>query len=492
MNRRRVFLVEDEPIIASGIERKIQQLGYEVAGSVSTGEAAIKAIDADTPDLILMDIKLDGRLDGIETAAEIKKRHDVPVIFLTAYADEATLDRATQQDPFGYIVKPFTDRELFGAIEVSMHRHELDRELREREERYRMLSEVLSDFAFSVRMARDPEHDELEWTIGNLEEVVGISLDTVRSIEDILYVVHPEDIAGVRAFWSALRGKRGGHIEFRVIRDGTRTDWVKLDAKVSSTKDGSDRLCGALQNITALRSTEERLEQREFEFSQIVQTMRQGIWVGDAENVCIYANQALCDMTHYSREEIVGRNSLAMLVGPQPPAPGSDAGSEPYELQLRRKDGEEITVLITPRRIEDNHGEVRGSFNLIVDVTRQRHSMDILSRSKRKLEGVFHASPAASLLIDTATNAVLDVNEAFIDVTGFDRDVIVGSGGFGLADYEDLDDLNRMVSLLKERLSRSTEIRLRTRDGSSRLFGVEVREIVVDDEELLLLILTAE
>jgi PAS domain-containing protein len=79
-----------------------------------------------------------------------------------------------------------------------------------------------------------------------------------------------------------------------------------------------------------------------------------------------------------------------------------------------------------------------------------------------------------------------------MELTGFDRDTIVGSGGFGLADYEDLDDLNRMVSLLKERLSRSTEIRLRRKDGSSRLFGVEVREIVVDDEELLLLILTGE
>jgi PAS domain S-box-containing protein len=490
VKRCRVFLVEDEPIIAAGIERKVVQLGYEIAGSASTGEAAIKAIDADPPDLVLMDIKLDGRLDGIQTAAEIKKRHDVPVVFLTAYADEATLDRATQQDPFGYIVKPFTDRELFGAVEVSMHRYQLDRELRAREERYRMLSDVLSDFAFSLRMARDPEHDELEWTIGSLEEVVGIPLEAISTIEDMLYLVHPEDVAGVRSFWAGLRSKRSGRIEFRVIRDGTNTDWIKMDAKVGATKDGSDRLYGALQNITALRTTEKRLEQREFEFSQIVQTMRQGIWVGDAENVCIYANQALCDMTGYTREEIVGKNSLAMLVG-STPAAAADDGTESYEIQLKRKDGEEITVLVTPRRIEDNTGNFRGSFNLIVDVTRQRHSLNLLSRSKRKLEGVFHASPAASLLIDAATNAVLDVNEAFIELTGFDRDVIVGSGGFGLADYEDLDDLNRMVSLLKERLSRSTEIRLRTKDGGSHLFRVEVREIVVDDEELLLLILTA-
>ena len=278
-------------------------------------------------------------------------------------------------------------------------------------------------------------------------------------------------------------------MEFRVIRDGSTTDWIKMDGRVRTSSDGRDRLYGALQNITALRTTEKRLQEREFEFSQIVQTMRQGIWVGDSENICIYANAALCEMTGYTREEIVGRNSLSMLVGSAPPESVGDSGSSAYEMQLLRKDSRELTVLVTPRRIDDETGSFRGSFNLIVDVTRQRHALDLLSRSKRKLEGVFHASPAASLLIDTATNAVLDVNEAFIELTGFDRDTIVGSGGFGLADYEDLDDLNRMVSLLKERIARPGEIRLRTRDGGSNLFPVEVREIVVDDEELLLLIL---
>ena len=191
----------------------------------------------------------------------------------------------------------------------------------------------------------------------------------------------------------------------------------------------------------------------------------------------------------YTREEIVGKNSLSMLVANQATFTADNEG-EAYELQIRRKDGEKITVLVTPRRIEDEDGTYRGGFHLIVDVTRQRHALDVLTKSKRKLEGVFHASPAASLLIDAATNAVLDVNEAFISLTGFSRDAIVGSGGFGLADYEDLDDLNRMVSLLKERVARSTEIRLRIKDGESQPFTVEVREIVVDDEELLLLILT--
>ncbi|MFW5684604.1 MAG: PAS domain-containing protein, partial [Spirochaetota bacterium] len=106
------------------------------------------------------------------------------------------------------------------------------------------------------------------------------------------------------------------------------------------------------------------------------------------------------------------------------------------------------------------------------------------------LEGVFHASPAPSLLIDSATNSVIDVNEAFTSATGFAPEEIVGTGGFGLAEYEKLEDLNRMVALLKERTTARSQLRLRTKEGEPRYYDVEVRDIVVEDEEILMLILT--
>ncbi len=496
MTSRRVFLVEDEPIIATGIAKKLEQLGHQVVGTAGSGEAAVRAIEADPPDLVLLDVKLDGRLDGVGVAAEIHKKLDVPVIFLTAYADEATLQRATQQDPMAYIVKPFTDRELYGAIEVGMHRYQLHCELRRREERYRMLSEVLSDFAFCIDIASDPGSDAIEWTAGRLESVLGLAAESVNTVEDIFLRVSPEDGKAVRELWEGYHAGDSGSMEFRIVNDSGHTEWIKLDGRVQTADDGTRRLYGALKNVTELRTTEMRLEQREFEFSQIVQTVRQGIWVGDADNVCIYANKALCDMTGYTREEIVGNNSLAGLFGvPEEEqaaaAASGEGGTAPYELQLRTAAGKELVVLVTRRQIHDPAGTLRGSFALVVDVTRQRRAFDVVRRSALKLEGVFHASPAPSLLIDAASNAVLDVNEAFTELTGYERAEVVGKGGFGLAQYEDLEDLNRMVALLKERVPESTTLRLQRKDGSIAAFEARVREIVVDEEELQLVILTS-
>ncbi|MFW5783946.1 MAG: PAS domain S-box protein, partial [Spirochaetota bacterium] len=470
------------------IERKLEQLGYEVAGRTSTGESAIRLVDSVLPDLVLMDIKLEGRMDGIEAAGEIRKRHDIPIVFLTAYADEATLQRATKQEPFGYIVKPFTDRELTGAIEVALHRHALDKAMRAREQRYRMLSEVLSDYAFCISIAPDPENDELEWSVGSVEAVFGVPLENLRTIEDALYLVHPDDAPLVQSFWQSLRTGKDGKIEFRIMPGDGSLRWVKMDGKVVMSRDGSVRqVYGAYQNITELRQTRERLAEREFEFSRIVQTVKQGIWVGDSEGASIYVNQALCDLTGHTRDHLVGRQSLpTILSGAGMQAPEGES----FEAELITRRGNTVPVLVTHRTIRGDANELLGSFFLFVDISSQRRAVDALERGRRKLQEVFHASPAPSLLIDSATNAVLDVNDAFTRTTGFSAEEIVGTGGFGLAEYQKLEDLNRMVALLKERTEQTSQVRLRTKDEEPRLFNVEVRDIVVEDEEILLLILT--
>lgn len=122
----RILVVEDEPVVALDIRRRLVLLGYEVADCVSSGEAAAQVAEAQRPDLVLMDIMLEGDMDGIDAAAAIRKRVNIPVIYLTAFADEATLHRAKITEPFGYIIKPFEDRELETCIQMALFKHKMD------------------------------------------------------------------------------------------------------------------------------------------------------------------------------------------------------------------------------------------------------------------------------------------------------------------------------------------------------------------------------
>jgi PAS domain S-box-containing protein len=135
VERANILIVDDERIIGKDIELRLKKLGYRVAGMVSTGKKALEMIEASTsPDLILMDVKLKGKIDGIETAEIIRNRFDIPMIYMTAYSDHATLERVKVTEPFGYILKPFNEKKLHSTIEMALYKHKTERKLRENEE----------------------------------------------------------------------------------------------------------------------------------------------------------------------------------------------------------------------------------------------------------------------------------------------------------------------------------------------------------------------
>jgi PAS domain S-box-containing protein len=151
--RARIWVVEDERIIARDLARTLTELGYQVAGISGSGEDAIRQVRADPPELVLMDVRLAGELDGIETAKAIKCERDVPIIFLTAHSDDETLSRASAAAPLAYLVKPFNGVDLKCSIELALRRHEIDARLRERE---RWLSTTLRSIGEGV-VATDKE-----------------------------------------------------------------------------------------------------------------------------------------------------------------------------------------------------------------------------------------------------------------------------------------------------------------------------------------------
>ncbi len=146
-DKTQILVVEDEGIVAKDLQAMLRDLGYHVPLTVGTGELALKAAIENQPDLILMDIQLRGNMDGIETSALISSQRDVPIVYLTANSDEATLQRAKATSPFGFLVKPFEERAIQAGIEMALYKHKTDRHIREREQ---WLSTTLTSIADAV------------------------------------------------------------------------------------------------------------------------------------------------------------------------------------------------------------------------------------------------------------------------------------------------------------------------------------------------------
>src|SRR5574341_1670289 len=145
MVKTQILVVEDEAIVAEAIRRKLQKLGYSVPSTASRGEEAIKKVEENNPDIVLMDIVLQGEMDGIEAAEQIRARFNIPIVYLTAYSDIKTLERAKVTEPFGYIIKPFKERELNINIEIALYKHRMERKLKESKEWFTTTLKSISD-----------------------------------------------------------------------------------------------------------------------------------------------------------------------------------------------------------------------------------------------------------------------------------------------------------------------------------------------------------
>lgn len=137
MKPRSVVVIEDEAVIAMDLEEKLRKLGHQVVGQGMTGEEAIEQACEKRPDLILMDIRLQRGMDGIDAAQTIRRELDVPVIYVTALSDDATVERAKLTEPLAYLLKPIEERELRVTLELAFHKHEADTERKRAEEALR-------------------------------------------------------------------------------------------------------------------------------------------------------------------------------------------------------------------------------------------------------------------------------------------------------------------------------------------------------------------
>ena len=147
-----VLVVEDEAVIAMEIESRLKVMGYRVVGCAASSQEALAIVARDRPDVILMDINIQGGRDGVEVANEMRRDHGIPSIFLTAYGDDATIRRAAESNPLSFLTKPFSDREVRAAIEIGLYRQAKEEELRRSREQLEKKNQELSEALASIRV----------------------------------------------------------------------------------------------------------------------------------------------------------------------------------------------------------------------------------------------------------------------------------------------------------------------------------------------------
>ncbi len=171
MEKLNIFILEDESIVAKDIQNNLIKLGYNVLGIANNGKDAINQIKELNPDVVLMDIMIKGDLTGIEVAEQIKKFVNVPVIFLTAYADESTLSRAKVTEPYGYILKPFKEIDLHSTIEMAVYKHQKDAALQKER-----------DFLYSLVENKDGSQNDILFVKAN-SKLVKVYLKDIYYVE---------------------------------------------------------------------------------------------------------------------------------------------------------------------------------------------------------------------------------------------------------------------------------------------------------------------
>lgn len=420
----RVFVVEDEALIAMELRDRLTDLGYVVCGSASRGEQALELISTSAPDLVLMDVRLAGSLSGVDTAKRLRHQLDVPVIFLSAYSDAEVLREASEVQPFGYLVKPFDERELHATIQVALYKYRMDRALRESharlEEKVRQRTAALAQSRESLAVTLDSIGEAVLTTDANgvitlmnpaavdltdwsQNEAVGQPASEVlrfinaHTREPVVLPMRIVLATGQRQFLpkdTILIARNGGE---RSISDSA-----------APIRDAAGRIVGmvlVLRDETEARWTD--LQRREAEdcfrrlktslemFETLAALSPVGIVRTDAAAQCEYVNERYCEMLGIRRDEALGSSWLRTTLHEEDRDRVMKEWDRAVQLEQAfhcncrfvRPDGRIVFALAQSVPIRDAQGTITGYIGTLTDVTGQQQSSKTAQSGQKSASG---------------------------------------------------------------------------------------------------------
>tara|TARA_R110001592_G_scaffold19937_4_gene81402 strand:- start:3342 stop:5768 length:2427 start_codon:yes stop_codon:yes gene_type:complete len=294
MENAKVLVVEDENIVALDLKRRLSKLGYNVIGMASNADRALKLIEEHHPDIVLMDIHIQGHTDGVEIARIVYEKYHIPVIYLTAYSEETTLARAKQSNAYGYLLKPYSERELHAGIQMALEKSQADGRIRD--------SQVHLELALVAGNLST-------WETGSEDSDVALSYTSGGRVSDVsdwptlLKQIVPEDRAKVFQRIESIKHAPDLEIEinFEILDPDIGHRWLAMFGKSHQIGSGI-KVVGVLQDITERRLVEENLKQA----ALVYRCSADGIVILDLRMNVISANTAFSRITGYSSEYAVG------------------------------------------------------------------------------------------------------------------------------------------------------------------------------------------
>ncbi|EME70879.1 response regulator receiver modulated diguanylate cyclase/phosphodiesterase with PAS/PAC sensor(s) [Paramagnetospirillum caucaseum] len=391
MPATRIMVVEDERIVALHLRHQLLKLGYEVVFIASTGDQVLRRIESLRPDVVLMDIHIEGDLDGIDTVARLPPELHIPVIYLTAYSEEPILARARATKPFGFLLKPFSERELHATIQMALERRTVEVALRDSEEHLTLALQAAGMGAWEV----DAQSRRII-RAGHIEQVFGCGgTGGDASWERFLeHVVEDDRALLLRAYEHLTGGDAALQVEFRGIHADGSVRWLRAQGKsIPPRAEHPQRIIGVLQDVSDHKAAEDRRRQA----LTVFEATRDGLLILDPDLRIVTVNPGYCAITGHDETELLGRRPHMLDDGMQPAdlrdeimAALGEGGRWRGEIQGMHRGGEALPLLMNIAAVRSEHDSVVHYVAAFTDLTAIR-------AAEQRLQHLAHYDPLTDL-----------------------------------------------------------------------------------------------